>query len=110
MKQVWKFPLNVAGSTFKVPVEHKFLHFNMQHGTPCVWVEVSGETDAHVERTVGIFGTGHDIPPEFDQYLGTIFIDGGTLVFHAYAISKVRDPLAEGVRRDDAGEISAITG
>ena len=30
------------------------------------------------------YGTGHDVPDEPGQYVGTFFMNGGSLVFHVF--------------------------
>lgn len=91
MRQVWKFPLTHDSTALRVSGTHRVLHFNTQGERPHVWIEVDPSETTQVEIVVRFFGTGHEIPPEFEDYIGTIMVAGGALVFHAYKSNKERE-------------------
>jgi hypothetical protein len=82
MKAIWKFPLETTGrQTIAIPKDGFILHVAAQFNIPCLWVEVD-PTAPKVDRQFEIFGTGHPIPEADRDYLGSYFLDGGSLVFH----------------------------
>ena len=62
----------------------KFLCLQMQNGQPCVWFEVD-TNQPKLSFSVMFFGTGHEIPDNAKEFLGTIQVNFG-LVFHAYIL------------------------
>jgi len=72
----------------------KPLHVAIQHGRPCLWVELDtqpplvGVDPSNVpdQTTIGIVmvGTGYELPPGELEYLGTVLLEQGHLVMHVY--------------------------
>ena len=85
MKSIWKAELTVTGEiTVRVPKGAKALCVQVQRGKPCVWFVC--ETTAELEeRKVYIYGTGHPLESPTGNYIGTFQLEGGALVFHAFA-------------------------
>lgn len=84
-KQIWKFVLQVT-TTQLVPIPYggKILCVQMQNGVPCLWVMVDPEQD-YTDRTIDIFGTGHDIVDLFTRtYIGTVQQMDGALIWHVF--------------------------
>ena len=81
---IWKFPLEATDEqTIYVPRGAKILSVRTQGETPCLWALV--DPDAEKEPTaVRIYGTGHDVPDDPGEFVGTVFLHGGSLVFHVF--------------------------
>jgi len=86
MKQIWKFPLQVA--TFQyihMPEGAEVLTVQEQDNIPCIWAKVDPEIGSK-SYAICMLGTGHSIPPQAyeGKYLGTVQLDGGRLVLHVF--------------------------
>lgn len=82
---VWKFPLNITDEqTIVAPVDPRILHLGVQNGQPCLWLLVD-PTKERVEMKIRILGTGW-APADTTMWLhlGTVFEDGGRLVWHYF--------------------------
>ena len=55
----------------------------MQHGRPCLWVEVNPDYTAG-ELTIRIHGTGQPFEQDGSRYIGMFMMEEGNLVFHVY--------------------------
>jgi hypothetical protein len=86
MKQVWKFPLRMAGAhTLKMPEGSEILCLREQDDVPCLWALV--DPSAPQERRHFLtYGTGHDMTTA-GRYVGTTIHLGGTLVLHTFEVS-----------------------
>lgn len=91
MRSIFKYDINAAkGGIIEGPIT-KLLTAQVQYGSIMVWAEV--DTDAEkVKYEIVPVGTGWplDAPDkqcilDTHQYLGTVQLAGGTLVFHVYA-------------------------
>lgn len=81
---IWKFPIQVHDEQEVVmPEGAQLLHVAMQQGQPCVWAQVNPDA-APTPRKIRVFGTGHDMPDDPGQYLGTFPMMEGRLIFHVY--------------------------
>jgi len=93
MKKVFKYTLAFTDYVeLELPVGAKILHFDIQHGDPRIWALV--DPTHTVEREIRKFrlaGTGHPIT-ELDselKFIGTVMMQGGTLVWHLFEVIKV---------------------
>lgn len=86
MKTIWKFPIDITDQqSVEMPDGARILTVQVQGGEVCLWAEVDS-TAPKMRRTVYVFGTGHPLSPDLSaDYVGTIQIRGGALVFHVYA-------------------------
>lgn len=66
-----------------MPIGAKILTVQVQHKTPCLWVEVD---TSKVTKLVTIYthGAGHEVHEMASKYIGTYQLQGGTFVFHVY--------------------------
>ena len=82
MKTIWKWTLQPE-TTIDTPHGAKLLAVQEQHGEPQLWalVDPGAETE---KRTFRVYGTGHDLPDDPGQYVGTFQMHGGALVFHVF--------------------------
>ena len=86
MKTIYKYiltPNKLKIETFKGA---KFLTVQNQFEEICIWAEV--DTNQPTEwRYFEVFGSGHQIPEDMGvdrEYIGTVMLMTGTLVFHIY--------------------------
>lgn len=67
----------------EVPVGAKLLHVGLQNSQACIWYECETE-NMYESRTIYCFGTGHKMPEMDLNYIGTVIMLNGALVFHFY--------------------------
>lgn len=86
MKTIHKYPLRPSDSTLlSIPEGAQVLCVQVQHDQPYIWVLV--ESDRHPEsRLFRMVGTGHPMPEEVKEYIGSFQLLGGNLVFHLFEI------------------------
>jgi len=80
MRRVFKYELAVQ-EEFYAPQGARFLHFDHQGETPCVWLEVDGDEEELKLFQFSIVGTGWDVP-DGAEYLATSLV--GAFVWHLY--------------------------
>lgn len=84
MKTVWKFPLRVVEEQeVTVPAGAQLLHVEIQGETAQLWALVDPNVST-VNRTVCIYGTGHNMPDNPGRYINTFTAYNGALIFHAF--------------------------
>lgn len=92
---VWKFRLQPTelGDPFLVelPAGVKIVHAGVSPSGPCVYgiVDPTAETVVH---TFLVIATGKDLPEGSWTHLGTIMLNGGTMVFHVFHGGQVEAP------------------
>ena len=87
-KSIWKFPLSVTDAQLvEMPLEAKILTVDAQRDIVCLWAEVDPVVAEKHFRTIWIFGTGHSMPDDPGNYIGSFTLASGDLVFHAYDAS-----------------------
>lgn len=85
-RRVYKYPLELRSGwqTVDIPYGANIVHIHAQviagRDRPTIWAEVN-TTAPMVQRTLGVFATGEDIPTG-SRHLGTIHIDW--TVWHVY--------------------------
>ena len=87
MKQVWKYCIDPNNLTHIMPKGAKILCVDEQMGNICIWVEVNPSHPHQERRIFEVFGTGHPIIEDMGtsrEYIGSVKMDGGQLVFHVY--------------------------
>lgn len=92
-RTIWKFPLQVqARQTVCMPKGAKILSYAYNRASGlCLWAEVDPQQlqlAEAVNRNIFIIGTGHEVPIGA-VFLGTAFLDDGTLVLHCYEVADV---------------------
>ena len=92
--QVWKFEIPVGDFVqISMPFGAELLHFATQGAEekPCVWALVD-PTARTCKRRFRLIGTGHQFRGVgHGEYVGTIHIKGGALVFHLFDLGTVSD-------------------
>jgi len=83
---IWKYELPVDGShKIKIPEGAKGLSVQWKKDKLCLWCLVD-QNNITETREVAIYGTGHDLPEKFGDYVGTFQMYGGNLIFHVFLI------------------------
>ena len=79
--KIWKYSLVFPTGNVAIPAGGKILDLQQQRGVPCLWVLVNPEAEKEL-RTFTVYGTGHEIPDEGFEYVGTY--QEGMLVWHLF--------------------------
>jgi len=82
MKTIWKYELKPV-TTLQVPIGAKTLCVQVQDNLPCIWMLVDPENKKE-SRTFNVYGTGQIILEKSGEYVGTIQMNKGALVFHIF--------------------------
>lgn len=96
MQTVWKFPAPVAGRDdfgLFMPKNAEILTVMVQNDIPCVWAEVD-DTQPTEKRYFRWAGTGYILDTNeyiTKQYIGSVMMLDGALVFHLFECDKVND-------------------
>jgi hypothetical protein len=81
---IYKFPIRVTDvQAVRMSAGAQILTVQVQHGQPCIWAHLDPDQPP-TTRTIEMFGTGHPIEPAPRQYIGTVQLQGGGLVFHVF--------------------------
>ncbi len=69
--KVWKYILRTTElQTITIPRYHHKLTIQIQNDIPCLWALVDPQ-DATCEMQIYTVGTGHDLPADWKEYIGT---------------------------------------
>lgn len=73
MKTIYKYEIVISDQLIKLKltIGAKILYFQMQGMHPYIWVLLDLKMPIH-QRTFGIVRTGHQVPDEFNSYIGTV--------------------------------------
>ena len=90
MKTIWKYPLELTASQIiRMPACAKILSVQTQRGVPCLWVLCS-EGGLNEVKRVAIYGTGHPMPSDPGEFVGTFQAEDGCFVWHVFDASNVK--------------------
>lgn len=82
--EIWKFPLPVIDMpVIDMPAGAKVLTVAMQRDTLCVWATVDPNRSQE-NRWFCVRGTGHTMTGAEGDYIGTVMLEQGALVFHVF--------------------------
>lgn len=88
---IWKWPLELASEQqLALPINARLLCVQTQAEVPTLWAIVNPEEKLTSPKTVFMVGTGHPMPSgishgeQMRNYLGTIQLHCGSLVFHFF--------------------------
>jgi hypothetical protein len=92
MKTVYKYVLPIDDEVrIEMPAFAEVLSVGVQGENVCVWALVD-PTIPKLHKTFRIAGTGHPITEsEKWKFIGTVFLYGGGLVFHAFELDPKRE-------------------
>lgn len=85
-KTVWKFQVDPMAGTIAMPVGAQIISTEEQHGCIVLYALVEPDTKTE-QRKVAVVGTGHWAPDwvSTKNFIGTVKMMGGTLMFHVFA-------------------------
>lgn len=87
MITIHKFELYPATvQSMMMPIGAEILSVQVQHEHPYLWAKVDTDVD-RATRRFAVIGTGHEIPEGVIEYIGTIQLEGGSLVFHVFEVT-----------------------
>lgn len=94
MKMVYKYPVSNY-LTHEMPKGAKVLHVHEQNGDICLWALVDvpkpPQNPEWERRKFIALATGDKIPDDWTvEYVGTVHMHGGALVFHVFEITEDR--------------------
>ncbi len=81
--RIWKYPIRPDLNDIQLPVDAEFLCVGVQQEQPQLWVKLD-KNKPLVTRRIRVYGTGHEVPNSPHKYIGTFFLDQGSLVFHVF--------------------------
>ena len=87
MSVIYKYVLTPECS-IDMPKGAKILHLGNQNERICLWVILNPDNELE-KREFTIVGTGHKFCDENLNYIGSVQLHGGELVFHAFERVKV---------------------
>lgn len=85
MKTIHKYELHQLFDMIVLKTDYveRWLSVDVQRGQPVAWAVV--DTDRPQEsHTLHVRGTGHPMTGEEGNFLGTIQLDDGSLIFHIF--------------------------
>lgn len=71
--------------TINLPRGAEVLHVGVQHGETQLWAKVDTGKPAE-KRRFRIAGTGHPLDGDKLEFVGTLMLAGGGLVFHVFEV------------------------
>lgn len=91
MKRVYKYQLEIKDEVLvSMPKDAKILTVQVQNGRPCIWASVDPSSSDMEIRKFRIAGTGHPVEDSIiENYIGTVQMYEGKLVFHVFEIKEV---------------------
>lgn len=84
--RVFKYPLTPYTTVIEMPMGAKILTVQTQRGAPCIWALVNDDYPSEERRFI-VYGTGHPLCENMQEYIGTFQLDNGDLVFHVFEIT-----------------------
>lgn len=82
MRTIWKYTLSISdGPQYLYLPDGKLLCAQVQDGLVQLWFELDPSTE-YVSRTFQVYGTGHQMPDDPGDYVGTV--QTGPFVWHVY--------------------------
>jgi hypothetical protein len=82
-RTIWKYPLQIGRNTIQMPAGARVLTVQSQAGTPCLWALVFPHQEQEA-RVFDLYGTGHPMPANCGEYVGTVQDYGGQLIWHIF--------------------------
>jgi hypothetical protein len=88
MKVIYKYPLGGFSVVVALPVAAEILTVREQDGCPTLWalVDPPGPNSVIERRRFRLVATGETFEEQGSQFLGTVFMDYGRLVYHLFEV------------------------
>ena len=94
MKTIWKYPLEITDTqNVTMRRDARILSIQVQGDETWMWCLVDPD-EKSCERTIGIYGTGHDVEDwvsKHGKFIDTIQLHGGSLIFHVFDVGEVHN-------------------
>ena len=84
--KIFKYELDITDKQHRsMPLGARVLSVQMQHNKIMVWAVVDPDA-VYVPRTFHMYGTGHDVPDDYEKYkyLATVQNASGDFVLHVF--------------------------
>lgn len=85
MQTIWKIELTAGSGAATLPKGAKPLSIHLQNGSPQMWLMVDPDQELE-QRHFHIAGTGHELPDNLGDFIGTFLVQNDTLVFHVFEL------------------------
>lgn len=86
MKTIWKFVITPT-CTLDIPKDAEVLSIKNQGENICMWVKVD-PSNATEERKFVVCGTGHTLPELELEFIDSVLLFDGGLVFHVFEVKR----------------------
>ena len=88
MKQtVYKYPLRITDiQKVSLPKGAKILCIKNQKEVICLWALVNPDETEFEDAVLRCVGTGHPIEEPIEEYIDSVLVYGGSLVFHFFKL------------------------
>ena len=81
---IWKFGIKIVDwQRIKMPQGAKILDIQVQNSEVCMWA-LCDENAPRIDRGFAVYGTGHVVRNEPGEYVATVQLGQGQLVFHVF--------------------------
>lgn len=84
MQAIWKFPLAFGLNQVALPTGAQIRHVGAQLNGICLWAEINTDELKREERLFSVYATGDEHSTFKENYVGTVLLMEGALVFHVY--------------------------
>jgi hypothetical protein len=85
MKAIWKYPLVITDTqSVWMPAGAELLTAQEQNGMLCLWALVNPTAELR-QHAIYVVGTGNPTYMDAADYVGTVQMAGGMLVWHVFA-------------------------
>lgn len=85
MISIYKYPVPVQDKFgLELPHGAAILCIQTQNGLPYIWTKIDTTKEYLEIRKFNLYGTGHDIRSQFEEYIGTFQMYEGEFVFHLF--------------------------
>ena len=83
---VYKYPIPIEDEfNLELPIGAKILKIELQGNHPNIWALVNSENE-NQKRSFRFAGTGHSLPEKELNYIGSVHMNSGQLVFHLFEV------------------------
>lgn len=91
MRTIFKYPIHNLDDEVVVnlPKGAEIISVGVQMETLCLWAIVDSQAEVFVPRKIQIRGTGQPLGRGEGDYIGTVLMSFGALVWHVFASPEV---------------------
>lgn len=84
MQVVYKYKIDPNNTLVELPERAQILSVGAQLDDMFLWALVDESAEKSVAKHFCVYGTGHEISHSHLQFIGTVHMYGGDLVFHIF--------------------------